>query len=611
MNKQEGVIFLFTIVKEIQHSFTTPVIYFTQKDYARNIFNTFKNIHNAILKKEPPEKVADIVCSFHVEWLDAVQEIEMFSKRIKDTPREVIDTALEYTMDCTELRYNDIVDYVEEMESIMSEEESQFMQIDLTILKDMKDTVINTLNDKEQYIRSQADQTEYLARINDEIKELLHWLDRLNDSLAIEVCKVLHFKIPLTPRFLRKTTKQIIEDYVDSTSENQMVSQLLLPERSFAMTSAERMDEVNEIQIVKVTEKIRALQSRMSRLRVEDSPGLMALKHKTMFLEERLQSMENIKNAMKRLREQAADENVNEFRPLNIFNHLLPHQHRCDLIDKLLQLWNNALTEKQHDLGSIIDILSVVNIKPVYSDENGNFTVDKYGRKIYTVGKDEMLYQLNEHNTLVPLNDDEEHIYFYDACGRYYTDAGTERIYKHHRGASEYMLNSAGRLVKVFEIKNGVEYFYDHLGRYYVNKQGHHIYQEDNSDGEYEHDGLGNLVKIHEEPVNYAPCPIEPITTEENKYLKKEVGEALKICIAEVVLRQPHDPIACLADLLTKYSYSIKAHQKHLQDEQERFEMSQLIPKENSTKSYYEDEATVDLNLLNYQHSTDLSLTSF
>lgn len=617
MNKREEMDFLFTIAKEVQHSFTSPVIFFTQKDFAENIFTTFKNMYDAHMAQQPPEKIAEIVNAFHIEWLEAVLDVETFSKRIKDTPREVVLKSLDYTIECIQLRYNHTLEYINKMRTNMTVDENQLMKVELRIIKEMQDTVHSALLEKKQYIRSQADQTEYFARIHDETEELLHWLDKLVDSLAIECCKVLVFKDPLEPSSLSKTVKKIVDEVaMDPAPEAKRVAEIIHVRSNYS-TSGGRMEESNEQEIAQITEKMRSLKVRINRLKDKDSPAIMALIHKTMFLEERLQSLENIKMSMKKLRkdyrEKNSDENVKANRPMTIFNHLLPHKDRCRLVENLIQIWNNALTQTVQDQESIIDILSVANIKEVYSDEVGNFFVDKFGRKIYRAGDDDTLYQLNDKNILVPLHDDDTHVYCYDSCGRYYMNTKRERVYKHHNGASEYMLGKEGYLVKVKEVKDGTEYFYDRLGRYYINAEGERIYREENSNDDYEHDGLGNLVKVNEKSLYFEPCPSEPITTEENKYLKREVGEALKKCIAKVVLHQPNDPVAYLADLLTKYSCNIKAHQKHLQNEQERFELSQLIhiTKDNSVTPTYEDEATQDTNFINYQQETDLSLKSF
>ncbi|KAJ8722633.1 hypothetical protein PYW07_003813 [Mythimna separata] len=616
MNKEDVVDFLFTIAQEVQYSFTSPVIYLTQKDFAENIFIAYRSMHNAFLQEHSPEKIADIINTFHIRWLEAVLDVEAFSRRIKETPREIVLQAIDYTKDCIKLRYDHTLEYMKKLRYTMTEDEYRSMLIELKVTKDLQDTLQNALLEKKQYIVSLADQGEYFARIHDETEELLHWLDKLDDNLAIELSKILTFQVPLTPNTLAFTLKKIINEVASNTGPEARGVAELVHVRS-QLASSDHMEKHYEEEIEEIIDKIRALETRISRLKDKDSPALLALKHKTIFLEERLLSLENSQITMKKLRkdypDEDSDDHGSEDKRITIFNHLLPHLDRCRLVDQLIQIWNNALMVTERDNESIIDILSVANVKEVYSDDIGNFTVDKFGRKIYKRGDEGLLYQLNEQNNLVPLLDDEKHVYFYDSCGRYYMNAKRERVYKHHDGASEYMLNKDGVLVKVLEEKEGREYFYDRLGRYYVNDEGRNIYREEDSTEEYEQDGLGNLVKIHEDPFCFVSCPTGPITTEENKYLKREVGDALKKCIAEVILHQPTDPIAYLADILTKYSDNIKAHQKHLKDEQERLELSQPIhtTKDISVNPSYVDEATNDTNYINYQHDTDLSVTSF
>uniref|UniRef100_A0A2A4JQX9 Uncharacterized protein n=1 Tax=Heliothis virescens TaxID=7102 RepID=A0A2A4JQX9_HELVI len=610
MNKREGASFLFTITREIQKSFISPVILFTHNDFAKSIFSAYKNLRQALLDKAPAEKIAEIISSFHLKWLDDVLEIEQFNSKIKETPRDVILKAIDYTIECSRRRYSDLNQYIDKSKTTMSDEESQLMQSDLTLARDMQDVVINALLEKQQFISSQADETDYHVRIQDEVEELLHWLDVLNDNLGTEFCKVLNFKVPLATNDLTKTLKQIIDEVAaDPRPEAQKVAELIHV-KGRALTSAIRISSVNELEVTKIIEKIKGLEARINRLKGQHSSALMALKHKTLFLEERLESLENIKTAMKNLGKEPSELNANE-KNTRIFNHLLPHRDRCRLVEKLIHLWNSAIVDHDHE--SIISILSVADFKETFSDEKGIFTVDKYGRKIYTGVKEGILYQLNENDILVPLKDDEKHVYFYDSCGRYYINDARERIYKDHDGASEYMLSKCGYLIKVQEVKDGIEYYYDWLGRYYINDEGRYIYCDENSTEEFEHDGLGNLVKIHTETFHYESCPTQPMTMEENIYLKQMVGEALKKCIAEVVLHQPRDPVTYLADRLIKYSDNIKAHEKHLQDERERFEQSQLIhvSKESSVNCSYADYETIDDNFMTYEHETDPSLTSY
>ncbi|KAH9645916.1 hypothetical protein HF086_010115 [Spodoptera exigua] len=608
MNKREAAAFLFTIAKEIQESFASPVIFFTRKDYAEHVFDVFKNIRKALLENTSPAAIVDIVFAFHMEWLHAVKEIENFKERVKDTPRDVVLKAITFTIECVQQRHFCIRKYIEKIQTSMTKDEYTLIQTDLSIIKELQDIVATSLTEKYHYINSLTDYADYYTRINDEIEELLYWLDKLNDNLAVEFCKIVNFNVPLRPYDLTKTLQDIIEEVAtDPTPEAQRIAEIVHVTGQ-VLSSKMRLSSINELEIAKIVEKIKALEKRIHRLQSQHSSALMALKHKTSFLEERLQSLQNIKKTIYKMKHKedgdnlTETENQNEPKDMHIFSHLLPHSDRCRLVDKLLQLWKSAMIESNNE--SVISILSVAHSNEMFTDENGHFTVDKYGRKIYRKPGDDQLYQLNEHNKLVLLQDDGKVVYFYDACGRYYISDARKRIYKDHDGASEYMLTQTGYLVKVLEEKDGVQYFYDWLGRYYIRKEdGRHIYTEENSPDEYEQDGLGNLVKIHQEPFIYEPCPLEPMTMKENEYIKQEVGQALKKCIAQVVLTQPMDPVAYLADCLTQYSKNIKEREQLIKKENEREELSRLLhlntPKEVSIKCSSSGE-NIDDNFLNY-----------
>ncbi|CAH0604784.1 unnamed protein product [Chrysodeixis includens] len=613
MNKREGVLFLWNIVAEIQSSLENPVVLFTQKDYSIGVFQALTDIREAMLEKAKPDKISTIVTTFHHQWLEAVQEVEKFKKRVKETPRDVVLNAIDFTTDCTTKRYKRLRKYIDDLRYILTDDEYNKLSSDINVVDEMTEIVISALSEKKKYIRTQADQTEYHVKIQDEIEELMNWLDKQHDNLAVIFCKVLNLKTPVSPTDLTKTLKQVIDEVAaDPTPEAQRIAELINIKGKI-LGSMIRISSINELEIAKVIEKIQSLKERIDRLEDQNSSALMALKHKAMYLEERLQSLENIRTSVKRLKAIPTSSSALSLsdREVHIFNHILPHHDRCRLVEQLVQLWNSAILVHDHE--SIISILSVADLKEIFSDEKGCFTVDRYGRKIYSKGDDEVKYQLDEHNELVPVEDDDRHVYFYDACGRYYINDTRERVYKDHEGASEYILNKAGYLVKVLEKVNGTEYYYDWLGRYRVNEKGRHIYCEENSSEEYEHDGLGNLVKIHDpDTFCYDPCPIEPITTEENKYLQTEVGTALKECIAAVVLHQPNDPIIYLSQKLVKFHNNIIDRQNRILQEQERLQIQRYIqsqmPKFTTAEhSDVEDENEndIDSNFLQYEHKTE------
>ncbi|KAG6442733.1 hypothetical protein O3G_MSEX002451 [Manduca sexta] len=572
MNKKEAATFLFTIAKEIKRSFESPVILVTRKDYGEDIFNSLIEMRTALLQQAAPARVADIINNFHVGWLQAVQDIEKNKKRVKDTPRDIFLKAIEFTRECMNNRHKNFQKFIDQLQLNMTTEEITLIQTDLAIIGDLRDIVNATLIEKLKYLRNLADSTEFCSKINDEIEELLNWLDRLNDHLAIQFCKVLNLRVPQFSSDLTKTLQDIVDEVAESTDPKSQKLASEIMSKGKILGSIVRIDSVNDLEIRKVIEKIKILENRIDRLKNENSSALMALQHKTLYLEERLQSLENLKESLNNLRNQNrrtyGDLTLSQSNEYQIFNHILPHNERCRLVEQLVKLWDAAIAPGC-DRKSIISILSAADIKEVFSDDIGHFTVDKYGRKLYTQSNDTKLYQLNEKNELVPMRDDDKHVFFYDECGRYYINDLRQRIYKADGSASEYVLQKAGVLVKVREEIDGNEYFYDELGRYYFNGFGKRIYHEENSDTEYEHDGLGNLVKIRDELPFYNTCPREPMVMEEMKYLKHAIGVALKKCLAEVVLHQPPDPVLYLAECLEKYRTNVETKQRRSVEEKE------------------------------------------
>lgn len=607
MNNEEAVYFLFTIAKEIKRSYESPVILLTLKDYADGIFNSLVDMRAALLLNATPEQIGEIVNTFHLEWLQAVQDIENFKKRAKDTPRDIILKTIDYTMECVKKRHKYFQRYIEQIQTTMTDEQKNLMQAEIEIIGDMREIVNYALVEKQKCLRYQADKADFYVIIMSEIEELMNWLDRLNDHLAVQLIQVLDLKIPLLPGDLVKTLQQIIDEVAKCPSIEAQEAVKELSSKGKRLGSAVRVNSLRGLEVAKVIEKIKHLEDRINRLKIEDSSAVMALEHKTMYLEERLQSLQNLKlslNCLKIQRSHIREDGTVDEDELHIFNHLLPHPERCRLVEQLVKLWNCSLGGDQ-SRKSIISILSAVDIKEVFSDDLGHFTVDKYGRKIYTIDDDERVYQLNEQNELVSVKDDDKHVYFYDECGRYYLNDIRERVYKAHASASEYLLHRAGFMLKVSEMGDGIEYRYDNLGRYYVNDKGVRIYKDKDSEDEYQHDGLGNLVRIRDDIPTYNICPPEPMATDESKYLKETVGTALKKCIAEVVLVQPPDPIKYLADRLEKYRHDIDMRQNMLRDrndmmaERDQREAEEAQP--SSFTHYEPEESMTDFNFTEYE----------
>lgn len=600
--------FMFILAKEIKRSFESPVILLTLKDYADGIINTLVAMRAATVQNAQPEQVAEMVNTFHLEWLQAVQDIENFKNRAKDTPKETILKTFDYTIECVKKRHKCFQRSVEQSHKPMTAEEKGLMQADLEIIGEMCEIINYALNEKQKCLSYQADKGDFYVLVMNEVEELMIWLDRLYDHLAVEFSKVLHLKMPVLPGDLVKTLQKIIDDIANSPRPE---AEKDLACKDNNLDSAVR-DSLSGLEMEKVIEKIKHLEDRINRLQIEDSSAVMALEHKTIYLEERLLSLQYLKFSLNCLKIQKSvvheDGTVDEDQ-LHIFNHLLPRTERCRLVEQLVNLWNTAITGRDLKRQSIISIFSSNDLKEVFSDDLGHFSVDKYGRKIYTLHNDEHPYQVNEQNELVPVKDD-KNVYFFDECGRYFFNDIRDRVYKAHASASEYVLNRAGLMLKVSEFEDGLEYRYDNLGRYYIDAEGVRIYKDKESNENYQHDGLGNLVQIRD--TNLVPtnntCPLEPMVTEESIYLMKTVGTALRKCIAEVVAIQPPDPIIYLADMLVKYRQSIDTNQKRLRDYEEMMaEREHIMAERPQSPSLTQStavclgESVTDLNFTEYE----------
>lgn len=566
MNNEEAILFLFSIAQEIKRAFDTPVILLTMKDYAECIFTSLVEMRTALLHRAAPERVVSIISDFHLTWLQAVQDIEWFKRQIKDTPRDsIITKAVDFTIDCAVKRKEYFQQYIESLKNTMTLQEHDLIGIDLKTITDMNINLENALHEKQKTIRNMVDPKEYFYKVLDETEELMIWLDVLNDNLAIQFSKFVGVRFPTAlATDLSKTLQRLIEEVAGSSNQemNKLVNDMQL--KSESVSSKIRLGAGDKLEIRQIVEKIKDLENRIELLKRENSSAVAALQHKALFLEQRLDMMKDLKLSLSTLKSKKNDMLPKFKEDTHIFDHLLPKQDRQRLVEGLIKLWSDAVVGGLEGK-SIISILSVADMKETFYDDLGKFVIDKYGRKLYTSYNEEFsLYQVNEKNHLVPVSDDDKHIYFYDDCGRYYIDDIKNRVYKAHKDASEYILDYDGVLIKTKEIRNGIVYYYDRLGRYYVEETGRQIYLGD--DGEkYEDDGLGNLVKISSQI--YYECSRPLIAIEETKYLQQTVGVALKKCIAEVVLHQPEDPILFLAQCLENYRHHEQERQSRREDE--------------------------------------------
>lgn len=603
MNQEEAILFLFSIAQEIKRAFDTPVILLTMKDYAECVFTSLVEMRTALLHRAAPERVVSIISDFHLTWLQAVKDIECFKRQIRDTPRHSIVTkAVDFTIECALKRKEYFQQYIDSSKDTMTLKEHDLIGMDLRAISDMNINLQSALHEKQHSIRNMVDPSEYYYKILDETEELMNWLDVLNDNLAIQFSKFVGVRFPTSlATDLSKTLQQLIEDVAGSSNQemNKLVNELQLKSESISS----KIGLQNELEIIKIVEKIKDLENRIVALKRENSSAVAALQHKAKFLEQRLDMIEDLKQSMSTLK----SKNDNSVQAKSkgeshMFDHLLPRQDRQRLVDGLIKLWSEAMDHRLEGK-SIISILSVADMKETFCDDLGKFVIDKYGRKLYS--EDLSLYQLNEKNQLVPVSDDDKHVYFYDDCGRYYINEINNRVYKAHRDASEYMLNYNRVLVKTKEIRNGIAYYYDSLGRHYSEENGRKVYLGE--DGEkYEHDGLGNLVKICSH-IYYEMCPRPPIAIEETIYLQQTVGAALKKCVAEVVLHQPEDPILFLAKSLENYRHQEQERQSRREDEvglmaerKERMRDLESLPTFPCLTGESDD---VDYNLITYNTS--------
>lgn len=580
MDKEQEAAYMFEISKALKHFYETPVIFVTKKDYSDNIFNTMCSMRTAI-QNGCKDEMIDIVAEFHLQWLHAVNELENFKKIISEIPREDMYAAISYTIDAMTYRLKYYQRYMEKHRSGLSNDDQINLFSDVEIVEDMHKDVTRNLLDKLRCFRNYVGKDEFELKVRDAVEELLQWLDKIYDELALNLCKYMNINVPHLGADLTKTLQQIVDEMQHSQSESAIMLIEELKRKGKELKSMIRGTTGHHLEIAKVLEKISVLEDRIQRLEHEPlSAAVMALKNKKEFLEKRLSSLENLKLTLKSFHritgvemedvDDAAICVCEDFYQLHIFNHLLPPEERERLVTELCFLWDLAVFGEGRSRKSIISILSAADIKEEFTDELGTFYIDEHSRKIYKVPDDDTLYQPNEMNELTPLNDDSEHIYFYDECGRYFIDGKTrQRIYKAHATASEYMMDSTGILLKIKEERDGRTFYYDNYGRYYINDDGKHIYREADTVSEYEHDGIGNLVRIRSHLDLFQPCPDDAHVTEDFKYLKQTIGPALRECIADVILHQPADPIKYLSMRLVKYRENLEIKEKRAAEKEE------------------------------------------
>ncbi|XP_049873443.1 uncharacterized protein LOC126371989 [Pectinophora gossypiella] len=621
----ESIQFLFDITKQVKQFYETTVIFLTRKDYSDIVFNTMCNIRTYFQEgtKSSQNDMIDHIVDYHLEWLHAVNDIEQYKRHIQENvPREEIYQAVSFTIDAMNHRHKYYQRYMEKNRSKLSNINQVNLHADLEIVEDMHKEVIANLLERLKCFRNFTDDESFKQDALMAADELLTWIDKINDGVSMQLTKYINLNVPQLTGDLTKTLQQIVAEVqtLKSDSAQKMIDEL--KDKGRELSTMIRCTAPRYLEISKVVEKINILEDRINRLENEpSSAAVMALQHKKDFLEKRLASLENLKTTLKRLNEEndvnfddVPEEELcacEDFFQLRIFNHDLPPEDRERLITELCYLWDLAIFgDKSHK--SIISILSAAEMKEEFTDELGTFYIDENSRKIYKIPGDETLYQPNEANELVPLSDDSEHIYYFDECGRYFIDPKTrERIYKAYATASEYVMDTTGVLLKIKEERDGVTFYYDNFGRYYINHEGKHIYREEDSVSEFENDGLGNLVRLRSHADMFEPCPDDAHVTDDFKYLKCTVGPALRECIADVILRQPADPIKYLSTRLIKYRENMEFRDK-MSREREEVEVEREIIRaeeraaaeraalEAALLTQGGSEASYDSNLLHY-----------
>ncbi|CAH2265139.1 jg9291 [Pararge aegeria aegeria] len=619
MDNKSNVEFLFDISKEIKYFYEVPVIFLTQKDYSDNIFNTMCSMRTA-LEEGSKTQIIDIIVDFHLQWLHAIKDLEKFSNKLQVLPRQEVYAAITYTIDamCNRLKYYQR--YMLKYRPSLSNDNQANILADFEIIEEMYDDVTQILIKKLKCFRNFDTDDEFKIKVRDATEELISWVDLIHDEFVIQLTKHINGNLIAD---LTKILRKIVSDLHKSNSPTvqKLLEHLKVMGNDFSTMI--RCISVHDLEMNKLIEKINTLDDKISSLAGEPTAAVINLQNKKKYFENRLNFLENSKTALKSFLEcndaqlEHLDNeqicNCKDFYQLRIFNHALPQQERERLVTELCCTWDLAISG-EHRHKSIISILSAADMKEEFTDALGSFYIDQHSRKIYKVPDDETLYQPNEHNDLVPLSDDAEHIYFYDECGRYYFDPKTrQRVYKAHETASEYMMDSSGILLKVKEQRKGVTYYYDNYGRYYINCEGKHIYREADSTSEYENDGLGNLVRIRSNLDLLKLCPDDVHVTEDFKYLKNTVGKALRESIADVILHQPADPIKYLSARLMKYRENLELKEKRSKEKEElqierelRMSEERAATERAATEAiqlaYGGSEASYDSNLMKYAY---------
>lgn len=567
--------FLFDIIEDVKYFYETPVIYVTKRDFGDEVFNILCKLRSGQLNNIDNTSVMDLIVDFHLQWLQAISEIECFKQQINTYHRNDIHEVISFTIDSLNRRKKHLRQYVDSSKKSLNGENQRKLRWEMEIVEAMSKEVTYTVLEILTCFRNFTDDTEFYLKLNAATNNLMTWLDKIIDHVCIHCTKYFKItRVDLSSELISPLRKHILDLSTSShSSALDFMNNIKL--NGLTLSDMIRSPAVRNLEISKITELINTAEDRIKILGNQNTSVAADLNNKKMYLQQKLEFLKKCDTTLSQIFVNAqfdkliADNECACLYEARIFNHLLPITERERLVTDLCYLWDKALCG-QRSRKSIISILSATSVREKFTDNLGTFYVDEYGRKIYIENDNTTLYQLNEENKLVPLNDDEQHIYYYDECGRYYIDSNThERIYKLHATASEYIMGPSGSLFKVKEVLDNVTYYYDSYGRYYINENGKHIYRDGDSNSEYEQDGYGNLVRIRSQLDIFELCPDDSQVSEDSKYLKETIGRALRESLAMVIIQQPEDPIKYLSALLKKYRENLELQEKRKKEEEE------------------------------------------
>lgn len=567
----ETALYLSTLTKEMKRSYETPVILLTGVDFGDSVYTVLTETRECSVRGGEPDRVADLVTSFHHDWLKATKDLPAYRLHLRDKPRHIIYEAIEQTIASARNRYPRFKVYIENLLDYVSEADRGIIEADVKVIEDMHENVVSVLQEKRAQLQNLADHEEFINKIEFEIDELLNWLDRIYDNLSVQICKIINLDVTFI-KDLTKTLNEILAEVSISDEDETIKNISEMEDKGVALKSTIRTNSTCDLEITTVLNKIKVLEERIARLRDNSSAAVTALQHKKIYLEGYLRELQQLKTSMHKLQLASSLSNKivspivsitdaqRDNKDVQIFNHLLPEVQRYRLVDKLINLWRVAIYG-QRRRKSVITILSAGDIREQFSDDHG---LDRLGRKLVNNPGSSSVHQINEKG--------DRRVYFYD-----------ELSHKVDRNSSEYFLNDT-------------TYCYDDLGGYL---------NDNYEQKDMIFDSFHNLV--FKRNVGYEPmseCAPLSLLTEASQYLKQTVSKALKECLVDVILHTPQDPIIYLAERLEKYRQNIQLTEKSTEEKQTlSAARKQMIAVRVNSTSSREAYSETDVNFVNYRRS--------